>query len=711
MKKIKLLITAVFLLIVLTIGLTISTSAEDVIQSGTWGDLTWTLNETTGELTISGEGAMNDFSSLSTAAWQVHRKNVKSVTIQSDVTSIGDLAFNGCTNLTSITIPNSVTSIGRAVFMGCNLGSITIPKNVTSIDNWALYTCGADMSSIKVEQGNARYHSEGNCLIETESKLLIAGCKDSVIPADGSVTSLGECAFNSMNLRSITIPSSIISIHERAFSGCASLNSITVDQGNTKYSCVGNCLIETESKTLVRGCANSVIPADGSVKSIGSDAFSYVKLTTFTIPQCVTSIGDGAFSFCRELTTIIIPESITRIGEYAFEGCVNLAGITIPNGVTSIEDYTFSACMRLTTITIPETVTSIGSLAFCNCEGLGSIKLPNGVKSIGDYAFKDCKSLRSITIPNGVTSIGRSMFEGCIELTSIVLPHHVTNIGKNAFSGCSALKSVSLSNLVTSIEDAAFKNCTSLESITYCGTEWQWNALYKGNAWDKNTGSYTVVYHVFDNGAELIAPTETSEGLKIHTCTMCGATKLETIEKLPAHTHSYDDGEILTNPSESNEGVKVYTCACGQVKFETIDKLPAHTHSYDDGEILTNPSESNEGVKVFTCACGQVKFETIDKLPAHTHSYDDGEILTNPSESNEGIKIYTCECGETKLETIEKLPAHVHTYVDENDADCESCGQVRFVASGCGASVSGGIGLVALLLVATVGVGFRRKED
>ena len=226
----------------------------------------------------------------------------------------------------------------------------------------------------------------------------------------------------------------------------------------------------------------------------------------------VTSIGNGAFEYCRNLTSIIIPNSVTSIGDKAFEGCKNLASITIPNNVTIIGDKAFSGtpwytnfekandvvyigkvlyeyygnpskvivkngtlsinphafenCHSLSEITIPNSVTSIGEGAFLGCDNLTSISLPNSVTSIGDKAFSFCEKLTSITIPNSVTSIGDKAFEGCKNLASITIPNNVTIIGDFAFSRCRNLTSITIPNSVTSIGNSAFNDCENLTSIT-----------------------------------------------------------------------------------------------------------------------------------------------------------------------------------------------------------------------------------------------------
>ena len=474
-RLISLLIVAVMTFA--TFSAAIPVSAETV--SGTCGDnLTWDFDTETGTLTVSGTGAMTDYNNsynssagtyITTAPWKSYYDSIKTVVISSGVTSIGGWAFDGCSSLVSVTIPDSVTEIGSVAFTECtSLTSITIPDSVTSIGEDAFSYCSS-LTSITIPDGVTSIGSSAFSYCTSLTSITIPDSVTSIgyaaffkcssltsITIPDSVTSIGYNAFsNCTSLTSITIPDSVTSIGYNAFSSCSSLERITVDTGNPVYHSDRNCLIETETKTLVLGCKNSIIPSDGSVTSIGHYAFcGCFWLTSITIPDSVTSIGVRAFSSCSSLTSITIPDSVTSIGGWAFEGCSSLTSITIPDGVTSIGDYAFSSCYFLTSITIP-----------------------GGVTSIGNYAFESCTSLTSVTIPDSVTEIGEDAFYGCSKLTSVTIGNSVTSIGDYAFYGCSSLTSITIPDGVTWIGWGAFSSCRSLSDVYYIGTEEEWNEI------------------------------------------------------------------------------------------------------------------------------------------------------------------------------------------------------------------------------------------
>jgi len=291
-----------------------------------------------------------------------------------------------------------------------------------------------------------------------------------------SVISIGDWAFSSSNLVSVTIPNSVISIGDWAFYGCSSLTSVTIGTGLTTIGelvftdCISLTAIDVNSGNTAFASETGVL--FNKEKTILIQYPAGKTNTTYIIPNGVTTIGNRAFSHhynylgTSTLASVMIPNSVTSIGEAAFYNCSSLAFITIPEGVTSIEYATFLNCLELTTVTLPNSITSIGELAFGSCGSLASLTIPNNVTTIESEAFKYCNGLTSVTIPNSVTNIGYSAFESCGVETVNFNAINCTSMGSSVFSNCSAFTTLNIGSDVQNIPNNAFSGCNKLTSIT-----------------------------------------------------------------------------------------------------------------------------------------------------------------------------------------------------------------------------------------------------
>ena len=177
---------------------------------------------------------------------------------------------------------------------------------------------------------------------------------------------------------------------------------------------------------------------------LNASGFSFGRtLTSITLPNSLTFIGNNIFSHCIELTSITIPESVTFIGKEAFYGCTKLDSITIPDSVTHIGSYAFEDCLGLTSVTIPENVIDIGNCVFMGCKNLTTAQLMS--RNSGTQTFFGCSKLSTVMFGEKFNSIEFGLFSYCNSLEQLNIPENVSDISYHPFVG-SGLTNIIIEN-------------------------------------------------------------------------------------------------------------------------------------------------------------------------------------------------------------------------------------------------------------------------
>lgn len=394
-KHITRLLFAALLLLALCIG------ASAAGTSGKCGPSAyWSFDSSTGTLTISGSGAMNDYE-YGDYPWMDYRNSIQTIVIGDQITQIGRNAFPW-TACSTIKFGKNVRSIGERAFNGCrNLnGDLTLPDSVQTIGAGAFQGCEK-----------------------------LSG--DLTIP--DSVVEIGEGAFRDCkNLNgTLTLGKNLRTIGKEAFSGCAFTGSLTIPEGVTE---IADSAFGAGIPLKKYGMFTGTLTLPSTLKTIGASAFSYADFSgELLIPDGVTSIGANAFEECDGFGgTLSLPDSVKTVGEWAFYLCKGFTGLKLSASLTKIEERSFAHMYGLKTeVVIPEGVTEIGESAF-QCSHMPSVRFPSTLKKIGKEAFYfslNCK----IAFPDGLEVIEDEAFALCNVKSAVILPASIKSIGKKAF--------------------------------------------------------------------------------------------------------------------------------------------------------------------------------------------------------------------------------------------------------------------------------------
>ena len=318
MKRVLVISCLILLALACVLSVPNTAYAADIIASGECGadgnNLTWTL-DSSGVLTISGEGAMADDDDDS---WSSYRESIKSVVISDGVTNVAPGSFFLCNQLKTVILSDSVISIGKTAFMYSGLESITFGNNVTSIGSNAFYYC--------------------------------------------------------QNLKSITIPSSVTTIGKSAFGECNSLHDVYYDRYLSDWDSI---TIESDNKSLNNAISHYTDGVMGKFGSNGDNLIWVLNNNGMLSISGEGEMGLSSrapwMPYNSSINAVVLEEGITDIGQNAFAGCTAMTSITIPNGVQQIGSSAFEGCTAMTSITIPNSVQQIGYSVFRSCDNLKDV--------------------------------------------------------------------------------------------------------------------------------------------------------------------------------------------------------------------------------------------------------------------------------------------------------------------------------------------------
>ena len=441
---------------------------SDNLSEAAAGDVTWNFDAATGTLTIGGTGAMADYDQT-TAPWAFLSDKITRVVIGEGVTKVGNNAFADCKAVNDVFVKGAGTlTIGTNAFDATKTPAIYVPTGQEAAYQtaWSAYAGSISGYMSCGDNATAVYDAASHTL---------------TICGSGAMTDFASAAdqpWKSLQgqLQTVCFEPTITAIGANAFSGCSALTTAniegtatTIADGAFDGNATGRRIFVPAQ--AIAGYGESAYAADiyatGQCGAEGSDVSWELSAQTMALAISGTgAMADYAnansvpwTSVHGKITSVTIAEGVTSIGNYAFYMCSSLTTVSLPAGLTSIGGYAFSRCTALAAITIPDGGTSIGSNAFSGCSNLASVNIPDGLTSIDSYLFDACGNLANVTIPDGVTSIGSSAFRNCTKLESITLPVSVTIVGSQAFRNCSKLTEVNIfAPSLTTYGNNAFQN-------------------------------------------------------------------------------------------------------------------------------------------------------------------------------------------------------------------------------------------------------------
>ena len=598
------------------IGYNISNTASDpdVYTYKTQKDNTIQLTGYYGSkssLTIPSELCGKKVTSIGASAFSGNYR-IMSVSMPSSITEICDGAFFSCLNLEEVTIGSSVKTIGKEAFGECGLKSVSIPSSVTEIGDSAFINCGS-LEEITIGSG-----------VKTIGVGAFESCGLTSIIIPDSVTSIGRGAFwDCSKLESITIGSGVKTIGDYAFHIHSSSDDVLYGPYSRTITIPGNvtsigkCAFGYYNETLTKkyyGLDGYTIygePDSAAETYAKENGFEFMVLSDYGY----TVLYDNTIRidyYMGSDTELVIPSAIGKRPVTQIAGCSNenITSITIPDGVTEIGDGAFGDCSSLKTVKIPDSCTSIGMSAFCGCESLSTITIPDGVTYVGYNAFGDCTNLETVYIGKNAR-IYENAFNGCKKLRNIIIDDEnntLTLIDGALYDvdhydmGCDNLYLICCPEYKTSINLP--KNCIGFDNF--------YNSAFSGD----NLTTITVdpeheIYYskngiLYSNGSNY-TPDYTYNGIPLSgdnlvVCPRGKTTAVISDETVWINDYAFTGCKRLTNITIPDGVIMIGSSAfynCANLKSATIPKSVIAINDWNTFGCYNWTSEDNKNFTIY----------------------------------------------------------------------------------------------------------------
>ena len=504
----------------------------------------WVFDDTTGTLTVSGTGAIPDYSSnASDTPWYQYKDQITSIVVKEGITSLGNYFAKGFSNVSSIILPDGLLKIGTGAFQGTAVTEIILPETLTAIGNYGFY-----------------------------------GTKLTAIDIPASVTIIDQYSFNSCkDLATVTGGEGIVSAEGYAFNGTAFITNADNYENGILY--VGTAVIAalqnesgeyTFKKQINAFASNAFNAIDVSLVNYAGTRAEWSAINFGTNN---TNVADAQVIFAGETYNCLFDYE-TGVLRVFGKG----ATPSFPNDASSAPWYKYIDLV--TEVVIEEGITSIGNHAFKNFTKLEKVTLPEGLSKTGSAVFENT-AIKEITLPESMTAMGNYNFHKVKTLKEIHIPANLTSIGKSAFLSC------------------------GLETICYYGTPEQFEAITVNATGNDVFKAATVVYmqdfvirkasvtinnslsanfkvynYLFD-GAGYEDVVLTVNGKEIKDYTVDGNMAVFTVDGIAPHKMG-DTLSVILTASKNGETVTTET------EFSVVDYLNTLMAEYaEDTKLVT----------------------------------------------------------------------------------------------------------------------------